>query len=361
MLGSLTLRRSGPPYKLAHPTSLKRAQTLSTCRAAETGVDVVPPDLIPTPPLSSTGNPFHLISRRWARLSGAHTAGTLSKFQFQLPVECTSRALGRCIASAVRCLIGSGGVLLPLLLVLGCSSTIYQAASLPAEFRVPAASDVNRVNFTRLSGSRASNSQIGIGDILELTVSTGYETTQVRTIPMAVREDGTANVPLLGLVPVAGLEPAEAERVIQVQQETLAKRKAEVEAAFQKKQNDQFVALLLHQKQAEEIIRRQQEEEEGYQLAYVEDVRGAVAVAGFRISENLAWGRFLYVDDLVTLAEHRSKGYGAHLLGWMHDFARSQGCRELHLDSGTQRTEAHRFYKQQGMQLSSYHFKTVVQ
>ena len=108
-------------------------------------------------------------------------------------------------------------------------------------------------------------------------------------------------------------------------------------------------------------IRRQEEEEEGYQLAYVEDVRGAVAVAGFRISENLAWGRFLYVDDLVTLAEHRSKGYGAHLLGWMHDFARSQGCRELHLDSGTQRTEAHRFYKQQGMQLSSYHFKTVVQ
>ena len=52
----------------------------------------------------------------------------------------------------------------------------------------------------------------------------------------------------------------------------------------------------------------------GYRLAFVQDTDGVVAVAGFRVGENLAWGRFLYVDDLVTLPSHRSKGYGAKLL-----------------------------------------------
>ena len=61
-----------------------------------------------------------------------------------------------------------------------------------------------------------------------------------------------------------------------------------------------------------------------------------VAVAGFRVGENLAWGRFLYVDDLVTLSAHRSKGYGSKLLTWLKAFAVREGCMQLHLDSGIQ-------------------------
>ena len=45
-------------------------------------------------------------------------------------------------------------------------------------------------------------------------------------------------------------------------------------------------------------VRRQ--EITGYRLAFVQALEGVVAVAGFRVGENLAWGRFLYVDDLVT-------------------------------------------------------------
>ena len=30
-----------------------------------------------------------------------------------------------------------------------------------------------------------------------------------------------------------------------------------------------------------------------------------------RLGENLAWGRYLYVDDLVTLPAQRSLGHGA--------------------------------------------------
>jgi len=102
-------------------------------------------------------------------------------------------------------------------------------------------------------------------------------------------------------------------------------------------------------------IRRQ--EPDGYRLALLIDEGEVVAVAGYRISENLAWGKFLYVDDLVTDAERRSKGYGRRLLEWLAATAREAACDELHLDSGVQRFGAHRFYLLQGMNITSHHFQ----
>ncbi|MDP2197414.1 MAG: hypothetical protein Q8K01_02410, partial [Sulfurimicrobium sp.] len=45
------------------------------------------------------------------------------------------------------------------------------------------------------------------------------------------------------------------------------------------------------------LSRIRSQESAGYRLAYIQEANGVVAVAGFRIGENLAWGRFLYVDD----------------------------------------------------------------
>jgi GNAT superfamily N-acetyltransferase len=98
----------------------------------------------------------------------------------------------------------------------------------------------------------------------------------------------------------------------------------------------------------------------GYLLAYATDADQVLAVAGFRIGDNLAWGRFLYVDDLVTLASHRSKGHGAALLDWLRRFAADNACSQLHLDSGVQRKDAHRFYEREGMGLFGYHFREVL-
>ena len=105
------------------------------------------------------------------------------------------------------------------------------------------------------------------------------------------------------------------------------------------------------------IVRiRRQFQQGGYRLAYLE-VEGQVkAVAGFRISEMLFSGRFLYVDDLITDSESRSKGYGGALIDWLIDHARSQGCEQFELDSGVQRAGAHRFYFSKRMEISSYHF-----
>ena len=101
----------------------------------------------------------------------------------------------------------------------------------------------------------------------------------------------------------------------------------------------------------------QLQQKSGYQLVFKSAENEVVSVAGFRILRNLAWGKILYIDDLVTRSADRSRGYGAALLSEITDYARQQGCDELHLDSGVQRTGAHKFYKNQGMDLSSYHFK----
>ena len=53
----------------------------------------------------------------------------------------------------------------------------------------------------------------------------------------------------------------------------------------------------------------------GFQMAYLEDAGRVTAVAGFRIVENLAWGRHMYVDDLVTDEAARSTGQGRRLFG----------------------------------------------
>lgn len=108
---------------------------------------------------------------------------------------------------------------------------------------------------------------------------------------------------------------------------------------------------------AEQFVQRVRRQEcDGYRLAFLRQDGAVVAVAGFRVGENLAWGRFLYVDDLVTLASCRSHGYGAVMLKWLKEYAAKEGCSQMHLDSGMQRVDAHRFYKREGMTNASFHF-----
>lgn len=94
----------------------------------------------------------------------------------------------------------------------------------------------------------------------------------------------------------------------------------------------------------------------GYQLAYASDNNGVLCVAGFVVGEKLAWGRHLYIDDLVTDESHRSTGAGRFLIDWLKDYAREIGCKQIHLDSGVQRFSAHRFYLREGFDIASHHF-----
>lgn len=102
-----------------------------------------------------------------------------------------------------------------------------------------------------------------------------------------------------------------------------------------------------------QVIRQQQE---GFILAGLEADGVVRAAAGYRIQEMLAFGRLLYVDDLITDEQERSKGWGEQLFLWLKQQAKEQGCQQLQLDSGTFRHGAHRFYFRQGMHIFAYHF-----
>jgi GNAT superfamily N-acetyltransferase len=102
------------------------------------------------------------------------------------------------------------------------------------------------------------------------------------------------------------------------------------------------------------LIRRM--EAGGYRLAYLSEDERPVVVAGFRTGENLPWGRFMYVDDLVTDPAYRSRGFGRVMLDWLKQYAAESGCEQLRLDSGVQRKDAHRFYEREGMEMASLHF-----
>jgi GNAT superfamily N-acetyltransferase len=119
--------------------------------------------------------------------------------------------------------------------------------------------------------------------------------------------------------------------------------------------------LRTHVKQDEFLPRVRGQEADGYRLAMCRDNSEVVAVAGFRIGDNLAWGHYLYVDDLVARAENRSQGHGTVLLSWLYDYAAENGCEQVHLDSGVQRAGAHRFYEREGLQKTSFHFSKGVQ
>jgi GNAT superfamily N-acetyltransferase len=98
-------------------------------------------------------------------------------------------------------------------------------------------------------------------------------------------------------------------------------------------------------------------DQDGFQLAYIQEGGKAVSIAGFRCGESFAWGRYIYVDDLITASQYRSKGYGRAMMDWLVAHAKSLGCGEMHLDSGVQRYRAHHFYLSNKMLLSNHHFK----
>ena len=104
------------------------------------------------------------------------------------------------------------------------------------------------------------------------------------------------------------------------------------------------------------LARIKEQRRSGYQIAYVESGGEVLCVAGFVVGTKLAWGKHLYIDDLVTAARHRSTGAGAKMIDWLKSYACELGCEQMHLGSGVQRFAAHKFYLREGFSITSHHF-----
>lgn len=96
----------------------------------------------------------------------------------------------------------------------GCANGVLTAQSLPNEFMAPPVRNAQTVDLSRLAGYTQSHELIEPGDVLEITIGSGYSDRGTLTAPIRVAEDGSANVPLIGKVALAGLELEGAEQAI---------------------------------------------------------------------------------------------------------------------------------------------------
>ena len=90
-------------------------------------------------------------------------------------------------------------------------------------------------------------------------------------------------------------------------------------------------------------VRRQQAQ--GYELIGAFADGRLVALAGVRRTHTLSRGEHLFVDDLVTDAAVRGRGYGSALIRWLAVRSAEEGIPRLYLDS---RITAKGFYERLG-------------
>jgi polysaccharide export outer membrane protein len=96
----------------------------------------------------------------------------------------------------------------------GCQRGVYQASSLPSEYAARTIQDARAIDLSRLARSASPSDLVYVGDVIDVTISTGFEEESPQNWPLRVAENGQVNVPLVGPVRVAGLLVTDAEQAI---------------------------------------------------------------------------------------------------------------------------------------------------
>src|SRR5690349_21791067 len=86
-----------------------------------------------------------------------------------------------------------------------------------------------------------------------------------------------------------------------------------------------FLFLRPHLSEAGFIEQVRLQAPEGYRIVYVSKESEVVAAAGYRVATFLAWGRVLYIVDLITHPERKRAGLGSALLDWLIEEGKQLG------------------------------------
>ncbi len=108
------------------------------------------------------------------------------------------------------------------------------------------------------------------------------------------------------------------------------------------------------------LARWQRQVTAGYRLLALWQGAKPVALAGFRVQENLVHGVHFYVDDLVTDEDSRSSGHGRVLMERLKSEGRVLSCTKLVLDTPLTNTLGHRFYYRQGLLATALRFNVLL-
>jgi GNAT superfamily N-acetyltransferase len=111
-----------------------------------------------------------------------------------------------------------------------------------------------------------------------------------------------------------------------------------------------MMELRPHLKDVESFVQQViRQREDGFRLSAAWCGDRIVGVVGYRLQENLLYGRFVFVDDLVVYKASRSDGVGAQLLSAARAYAREMKCGHFVLTTGLHMALAQRFYFRQGL------------
>jgi GNAT superfamily N-acetyltransferase len=114
------------------------------------------------------------------------------------------------------------------------------------------------------------------------------------------------------------------------------------------------------QSEVEFVERVQRQQSAGYFLLTAALDGRIVGLAGYRAQENLIYGHFIYVDDLVVDPDVRRGGVGAHLLDGVVEECRRQAVPTLVLDTAIGNSLGQRFYFRYGMLARGLRFSMPV-
>ena len=64
----------------------------------------------------------------------------------------------------------------------------------------------------------------------------------------------------------------------------------------------------------------------------------------------------MYVPERIVSQNYRSKGIGKKLINFSIELGKEKKCHRMRLESGNQRTESHKFYRNLGFETSSIFF-----
>ena len=76
----------------------------------------------------------------------------------------------------------------------------------------------------------------------------------------------------------------------------------------------------------------------------------------YHFTQDIFWGKTLYIDDLVIDPDRRGQDIGTALLDRAKDIAAENACDHVRLCSGLTRVDAHRFYETNKFIRSSLQF-----
>ncbi|MEZ6125627.1 MAG: SLBB domain-containing protein [Planctomycetaceae bacterium] len=118
--------------------------------------------------------------------------------------------------SAIRCV--SATVMFALSLLCGCQADNHHyASSMPRRLMLQRQANPQEIDISKFAWANGGSETIGPGDILDISIAASLTKDDQVTIPVRIADDGTATIPNLGTISLAGYEPQAAEALIRME------------------------------------------------------------------------------------------------------------------------------------------------